>query len=164
MASNDPSGGSIIVEMRGITKSFDGFLANSAIDFDIRYGEIHSLLGENGAGKTTLMKILYGLLRPNSGEIYIHGKKVELKTPRDAIAYGIGMVHQHFMLISQHTVLENIMLGINIIDDKVETHGSFENIITQFKKRLFTFSEEHRTKIQKIASEYDLRVNLDAKI
>jgi simple sugar transport system ATP-binding protein len=164
LASSNPSGASIIVEMREITKSFDGFLANSAIDFDIRYGEIHSLLGENGAGKTTLMKVLYGLLRPNSGEIYIDGKMVKLKTPRDAIACGIGMVHQHFMLISQHTVLENIILGINIIDDKVETHGSSENIITRFKKRLFTFSEEHKMKIQRIASEYDLKVNLDAKI
>ena len=97
--------------MLGITKTFGSVIANDRIDLAVRCGEIHSLLGENGAGKTTLMRILYGMVKPDSGEIYIKGKKVNIKNPQDALRLGIGMVHQHFMLCDTMTVAENITLG-----------------------------------------------------
>lgn len=97
--------------MHGITKRFPGVLANDHIDFTLAPGEIHALLGENGAGKSTLMHILYGLLRPDAGEIAVQGERVQLTSPRVAMAHGIGMVHQHFMLVPTLTVAENIMLG-----------------------------------------------------
>ena len=99
------------LEMRGITKRFPGVVANDGIDLSIRPGEIHALLGENGAGKSTLMNILYGLLTPNEGTILLDGKEVEIADPSDAIARGIGMVHQHFMLVPVFTVAENVVLG-----------------------------------------------------
>src|SRR5262245_21012917 len=99
------------VEMRHITKSWPGVVANDDVSLIVRKGEIHALVGENGAGKTTLMNVLYGLLRPNAGEIAINGKLAKISGPRDAIALGIGMVHQHFMLIPVLTVGENIVLG-----------------------------------------------------
>src|SRR5512136_1624394 len=101
----------IVLEARNITKKFPGVLANDNVNFDLRKSEIHALLGENGAGKTTLMNILYGLYLPDSGEILVNGKPVVVKSPNDTIALGIGMVHQHFMLIPVFTVAENIMLG-----------------------------------------------------
>ena len=100
------------VEMRNITKKFGDFTANDNIDLTVHKGEIHALLGENGAGKTTLMNILYGLYQPTSGEIYINGKKVEITNPNVAIKLGIGMVHQHFMLVDTFTVTQNIILGM----------------------------------------------------
>jgi general nucleoside transport system ATP-binding protein len=99
------------LEMRGITKAFPGVVANNQVDFTVRAGEIHALVGENGAGKSTLMNVLYGLVHPDSGEILIDGKSTRISGPRDAIALGIGMVHQHFMLIPVFTVGENVMLG-----------------------------------------------------
>jgi simple sugar transport system ATP-binding protein len=100
-----------VVEMKGITKVFPGTVANDNVDFTLEKGEIHVLLGENGAGKTTLMNVLYGLYQPEAGEIYINDKKVEIKSPKDAISLGIGMVHQHFMLIHNFTIAENMVLG-----------------------------------------------------
>jgi simple sugar transport system ATP-binding protein len=99
------------LELRGITKRFPGVLANDHVDFDLRAGEVHALLGENGAGKSTLMNIVYGLYRPDEGEILVHGKPITLGTPKEAIEHGIGMVHQHFMLIPVMTVAENIVLA-----------------------------------------------------
>ena len=99
------------VELIGITKSFGNVIANDAITLDIRAGEVHSLLGENGAGKTTLMKILYGLYRPNEGRILVGGQAVSIRSPQDALRLGIGMVHQHFMLIPTLTVAENYAIG-----------------------------------------------------
>ena len=99
------------VQMRGISKQFPGVLANDHVDFELRPGEIHALVGENGAGKSTLMNILYGLIKPDSGQILVDGKPVSLQGPRDAIRNGIGMVHQHFMLIPVFTVHENVVLG-----------------------------------------------------
>ena len=101
-----------LVSMRQITKVFPGVVANERVDFAVQAGEIHALLGENGAGKTTLMNILYGLYRPDAGEIWVQGRKVEIRSPRDAIALGIGMVHQHFKLVLPHTVAENVALGL----------------------------------------------------
>ena len=101
-----------MLELRGITKRFPGVLANDRVDFDLRRGEIHALLGENGAGKSTLMNILYGLYTPDDGEIVIRGEEVRMSSPREAIERGIGMVHQHFMLIPVMTVAENIVLAV----------------------------------------------------
>ncbi len=103
--------GELAVEMKGITKIFGSLVANDNVDLKIEKGHIHALLGENGAGKTTLMNILYGLYTAEFGEIFLHGKKVEINEPKDAIRKGIGMVHQHFMLIPVFSVAENIVLG-----------------------------------------------------
>jgi ABC-type uncharacterized transport system ATPase subunit len=104
-----------VLELRGVTKAFPGVLANDHIDLTLHKGEILALLGENGAGKTTLMNILYGLYTPDAGEIYIRGKKVDIHDPNDAIRQGIGMVHQHFMLVPVFTVTENVMLGVESV-------------------------------------------------
>ena len=97
--------------MRGITKRYPGVVANDHIDLDVRRGEIHALLGENGAGKTTLMNVLYGLARPDEGQILMDGREVQIAGPSDAIARGISMVHQHFMLVPVLSVAENVILG-----------------------------------------------------
>jgi ABC-type uncharacterized transport system ATPase subunit len=99
------------IRMIGITKSFPGTLANDKIDFDVNEGEVHSLLGENGAGKTVLMSILYGMYKPDEGQIFVKGKEVKIDSPAKAISLGIGMVHQHFMLVPSLTVAENTVLG-----------------------------------------------------
>lgn len=101
----------VILKLNNITKRFPGVLANDSIDLELRAGEVHALLGENGAGKSTLMNILYGLYNPTEGEIFVRGQKITMESPSDAIAAGIGMVHQHFMLIPVFTVTENVMLG-----------------------------------------------------
>src|ERR671935_750493 len=100
-----------VLELQGITKRFPGVVANDHIDFDLRAGEVHALLGENGAGKSTLMNVLYGLYHPDEGEIRVKGEPVRMSSPKDAIERGIGMVHQHFMLIPVMTVTENIVLA-----------------------------------------------------
>src|SRR5258708_15646201 len=100
-----------LLELRGITKGFPGVLANDNVNFDLASGEVHALLGENGAGKSTLMNILYGLYTPDEGQILLRGKPIELGSTRAAIEHGIGMVHQHFMLIPVMTVAENIVLA-----------------------------------------------------
>jgi general nucleoside transport system ATP-binding protein len=100
------------LELRGITKRFPGVLANDRVDFDVCSNEVHALLGENGAGKSTLMKILYGMYHPDEGEILINGQPVRLASPTDAINLGIGMIHQHFMLVQTLTVAENVALGL----------------------------------------------------
>ena len=104
--------GDLLLEMEGITKRFPGVVANDAVDFDVRSGEVHTLLGENGAGKSTLMKILYGLYDADEGEIRLSGKPVTINSPSDAIDRGIGMIHQHFMLVPTLTVAENVALGL----------------------------------------------------
>ena len=109
-----PSGRSRIehLEMRGISKRFPGVLASDHVDFDVKSGEVHALLGENGAGKSTLMKILYGMYHPDEGEILLNGKPAPIASPTDAINAGIGMIHQHFMLVQTLTVAENVALGL----------------------------------------------------
>ena len=99
------------LEMRGVTKRFGSVLANDAVDLSVEKGEVHALLGENGAGKSTLMNVLYGMYDHFSGEIFLDGKPLSIRSPKDAIAAGVGMVHQHFMLINAHTVVENVILG-----------------------------------------------------
>ena len=126
--------GEILVRMVGIVKRFPGVLANDHVDFELRAGEIHALLGENGAGKTTLMNILYGIYHADEGEIYVRGKRVEIRSPRDAMKLGIGMVHQHFMLVDRHTVAENIALGYA---------KSILNPLKEVKERLREFAEKY---------------------
>ncbi len=111
MPMEDIKRGDMVLEARGIAKKYPGVVANDHIDFEIRAGEIHAILGENGAGKTTLMKILFGMVQPDEGEIFVYGEKVHFKSPLDAIRLGIGMVHQDRMLIPAHSVIENIILG-----------------------------------------------------
>ena len=135
------------VQMRGITKSFGVFKVLDNINLDVKKGTIHAILGENGAGKSTLMNILYGLYHADSGEIYINGKLNYLKNTASAISSGIGMVHQHFMLIEKFTVMQNIILGN-------ETTGKFGIIKTR----------KSREKVKEIISRYGLSVNLNAKI
>ncbi len=103
----------LAVEARGIVKAFPGVLANDRVDFDLRPGEVHALLGENGAGKSTLMNILAGLYRPDAGQLLVDGRPVTFDSPRDAISAGLGMVHQHFTLVPSQTVTENILLGLD---------------------------------------------------
>ena len=136
-----------VLELRGITKSFPGVLANDHIDLTVEKGEIHALLGENGAGKTTLMNILYGLYRPDEGEIFVNGQKLDVQSPIDAIKAGVGMVHQHFMLVPVFTVTENVMLG----EEYVKAGG-----ILDLKKAT--------EKIHEISSKYNLDINPDAFI
>ncbi|MHB1453112.1 MAG: ABC transporter ATP-binding protein [Saccharofermentanales bacterium] len=132
-----------VIEMVNITKEFPGILANDNVTLQLRKGEIHALLGENGAGKSTLMSILFGLYKPNSGKIYKDGKEVAIHNPNDANALGIGMVHQHFKLVHNFTVIENIILG-----NETVKHG-FLNIDTA------------RAKVIEISEHYGLKVNPD---
>lgn len=126
-----------ILELRKISKKFPGVMANDGVDLKIRQGEIHAIIGENGAGKSTLMNILYGLVKPSSGEILFKGRPQTFSSPLDAIACGIGMVHQHFMLVPSFTVWENIMLGIEprknkfFIDEKLGLE-SLEELIEAY--------------------------------
>lgn len=135
-----------VVEMRNITKAFPGVVANDNVDFSLEQGEIHVLLGENGAGKTTLMNQLYGLYQPTSGEIYINGKLVEVKDPNVAISLGVGMVHQHFMLVEPFTVAENIILG------------------TEPKNGVQLDMAKAIQDVQRISEQYGLAVDANAKI
>jgi len=136
-----------VLELRGITKRFPGVLANDHVDLTLEKGEIHALLGENGAGKTTLMNILYGLYQPDEGEIYVMGKRLQVHSPTDAIRAGIGMVHQHFMLIPVFTVTENVMLG----DETTLKAGVLDRR---------TASQ----RIRKISEAYQLEVSPDAYV
>jgi simple sugar transport system ATP-binding protein len=111
-AGREPDGAPpLAIECRGVTRRYAGVLANDHIDFKVRVGEIHALVGENGAGKSTLMKMVYGLEQPDEGEILVRGKEEKIDSPRKAIALRIGMVHQHFMLVDAFTVAENVVLG-----------------------------------------------------
>lgn len=134
------------LELRGISKRFPGVLANDHIDLTLGEGEIHALLGENGAGKSTLMNILYGLYSPDEGEIFIHGKRVNIQGPTDAIHQGIGMVHQHFMLVPPLTVTENVMLG------------------NELTRGLVLDRQAVAVRVREISKAHGLHVDPDAKV
>src|SRR5512138_1830873 len=131
--------------MKGIVKRFPGVLANDHVDFDLRAGEIHALLGENGAGKSTLMNVLAGMYKQEAGIIKVDGKPVSFSSPRDAIKVGIGMIHQHFMLVPSQTVTENILLGLD-------------------KPRFIMSLPEYDAKIADLGERFGLRVDPRAKI
>ncbi len=149
-----------ILELRKVTKVFPGVIANDKIDFDCRRGEVHTLLGENGAGKSTLMNVLSGLYPPDGGEILLHGEKIHFSNPSQAIANGIGMVHQHFMLIQNHTAAENIILGtpqcfhLNMSDvcQKISKLGEKYNLCVDSEKKIqdLTVGEQQRVEILKV--------------
>ena len=138
---------STVLEMRGITKRFPGVVANDHVDFDLRKGEVHALLGENGAGKSTLMNILYGLYKPDEGEILSRGQKVSFHSAKDAIDRGIGMVHQHFMLIPVMTVAENIVLA---------TEPTKGGVLLDY--------DEAVERVREISERFGLAVNPTAKV
>lgn len=143
-----PSGKTKIskMEMRGIVKRFPGVLANDQVDFDVHSGEVHALLGENGAGKSTLMRILYGLYQADEGQILIDGKEVKIESPHDAIESGIGMIHQHFMLVPTLTVAENVALGL------------------QSSRGMLTDLDRVSERVLELADLYGLQVNPDAYV
>ncbi len=147
-----------VLELRGITKRFPGVLANDHIDLTLEEGEIHALLGENGAGKTTLMNILYGLYQPDQGEILVRGKKLAIHSPSDAIAAGIGMVHQHFMLVPVFTVTENVMLG----DEMVGPVGILDR--ARAAERVRQISEQFGLEVDPNAYVKDLPVGVQQRV
>jgi len=136
-----------LLQMSGITKRYPGVIANNKISLDVKAGEIHALLGENGAGKSTLMNILFGLARPDEGEILLDGKPVQIADPADAIARGIGMVHQHFMLIPVLTVAENILLGAETMANAI-----------------FLDRNEARRRIIELGKRFGFEIDPDAKV
>jgi general nucleoside transport system ATP-binding protein len=149
-----------VLELRGITKRFPGIVANDHIDFDLRRGEVHALLGENGAGKSTLMNVVYGLYRPDEGEIRVRGQPVTMHSPLDAIANGIGMVHQHFMLIPVMTVAENIVLGTEPSAGGVFLdYGEAEKRVRDLAKS-FNFAIDPDARIQNISVGQQQRVEI----
>jgi simple sugar transport system ATP-binding protein len=142
--------------MRGIVKRFPGVLANDRVDFELRRGEIHALLGENGAGKSTLMNILAGLYRQDDGAIAIDGRAVALHSPRDAIAAGIGMIHQHFMLVPSQTVTENILLGL--------PQPRFRLRLAQYERQVAELSERFGLKVDPRARIWQLSVGEQQRV
>ncbi len=142
---NSTNGYKNVVSMRGIIKRFPGVLANDQVDFDLRQGEVHALLGENGAGKSTLMNVLAGLYRAEGGTTMVHGQVVNFGSPREAIEAGIGMVHQHFMLVPSQSVTENVLLGLDE---------------PRFRMNLSRYNR----KIEEIAQQYGLHVDPAARI
>lgn len=135
-----------VIEMRNITKKFGNFVANDHINLDVKAGEIHALLGENGAGKSTLMNMLSGLLEPTEGEIFLNGKAVKLDSPSKSASLGIGMVHQHFMLVDAFTVAENIILGTEV------TKGAFLDL------------KKAGQEIKELSEKYGLAVDPETKV
>jgi simple sugar transport system ATP-binding protein len=150
----------LVLEMRGIRKAFPGVVANDDVSLEIRRGEVHALLGENGAGKSTLMNILYGLYRPDAGEIRLSGKPVVFSSARDAIRAGIGMVHQHFMLIPVMTVAENVVLGSEpkrngvFLDEATAEHRVAE------MARTFRFAVDPDARVESVGVGQQQRVEI----
>ena len=145
MSSNmDPN--TVVIAMKDIVKKFGDFTANDHINLTVHKGEVHAILGENGAGKSTLMNVLYGMYKPTSGTIEVEGKEVSMSSTNDAIALGIGMVHQHFMLIQPFTVTENIVLGV------------------EPTKGLRIDNATAREKVLEISERYGMQIDPDAKI
>jgi general nucleoside transport system ATP-binding protein len=149
-----------VLELRGITKQFPGVLANDHIDFQLQRGEIHALLGENGAGKSTLMNILYGLYRPDEGEILLEGRRVSFSSAKEAIEAGIGMVHQHFMLIPVMTVAENIVLGHEPVFGGVFLDEGAARKRVEEVARSFKFAVDPEARVDEITVGQQQRVEI----
>ena len=144
------------VEMQDIVLRFPGVLANDHVNFTMYPGEIHALLGENGAGKSTLMNVLTGLYKPQSGEVRIHGKLVNFNSPKDAIANGIGMVHQHFMLVENQTVTENILIGLD--------NPRFALNLKRYDKQVSDLAEQFGIHIDPTAKIWQLSVGEQQRV
>ena len=147
------------LELKGITKRFPGVVANDRVDFDLRRGEVHALLGENGAGKSTLMNTLYGLYHPDEGEIRLNGKPVRIGSPSDAIELGIGMVHQHFMLIPVMTVAENIVLAVEPRNGPFLDLAAAEKRVRDLSQR-YGLAVDPGARIQRISVGQQQRVEI----
>src|ERR687891_98902 len=148
-----------LLELKGITKRFPGIVANDHVDFELAKGEVHALLGENGAGKSTLMNILYGLYHPDEGEVRLNGQHVTIDSPRAAIDLGIGMVHQHFMLIPVMTVAENIVLGVEPHSGPFLDIDSAEKRVRDLSKR-FGLAVRPEARIESISVGMEQRVEI----
>jgi simple sugar transport system ATP-binding protein len=146
----------LAIEMRGIVKRFPGVVANDGVDLVVRQGEIHALLGENGAGKSTLMNILFGIQHPDEGEIRVNGKPTRFGGPRDAVTEGLGMVHQHFMLIPRFTVTENVILGS-------EGAGAMLDRATA-ERRVGELAADYRLAVDPRARVEDLPVGMQQRV
>ena len=146
-----------VIEMNHITKQFGDFKANDDITLRVKKGEIHALLGENGAGKSTLMSVLFGLYQPEAGQIKINGKEVKINNPNDANALGIGMVHQHFKLVHNFTVLESIVLG------RETTKGGVLKM-DDARKKIMELSERYKFKIDPDAYISDITVGMQQRV
>src|SRR5512146_285058 len=159
MTSFLPNGQERIDEMRmiGIVKRFPGVLANDHVDFDVKSGEIHALLGENGAGKSTLVRQLYGLYRHDEGQILINGKEMHFSSPQDSIAAGVGMIHQHFMLVPSLTVVENVALGL-------KSSRGFMLDLDKVKKRIKQLCEQYHLKVDPEAYVWQLAVGEQQRV
>ncbi len=142
--------------VRDITKAFPGVIANDRVTLDVRSGEVHALLGENGAGKTTLMNILYGIYQPDAGEIFIDSRHVRIRSPRDAIAWGIGMVPQHFLLVRHHTVAENVILGLR------GTRFLFP--VREVETKIATFAEHYALRVDPHAAIWQLSIGEQQRV
>ena len=147
----------VVIQMKDIVKKFGDFTANDHINLTVHKGEVHAILGENGAGKSTLMNVLYGLYKPTSGQIFIDGQEVHLNGPRHAIELGVGMVHQHFMLIQPFTVADNIILGVEptrgiVVDEKTA------------RKRVIELSERYGMKVDPDAKIQDISVGMQQRV
>jgi simple sugar transport system ATP-binding protein len=143
-------------EMRGIVKRFPGVLANDHVDISCQVGEAHALLGENGAGKSTLMNVLAGLYKPEAGEVFINGERVSLNSPQDAIAHGIGMVHQHFMLVPSHSVAENMVLGLR--------HPRFALNLKRVEDQAMALGEQYGLSVNPRAKIWELSVGEQQRV
>src|SRR4051812_44070781 len=148
------------LELRGITKRFPGVIANRDVSLTVEPGEIHALLGENGAGKTTLMNVLFGLYQPDEGEIRLDDKPVSFRDPGDAINAGIGMVHQHFMLVPVFTVTENVMLGVESVRGPLGQRLDGPTA----RKRILEISEAHNLRVDPDATVEDLPVGVRQRV
>ena len=150
-----------IIEMKHITKRFPGIVANDDVSLGIKKGEIFALLGENGAGKSTLMSILFGMYEPDVGEICIRGEKVRITSPRHATTLGIGMVHQHFRLVSNYTVTENIILG----SEPKKRFGIFPKVdVKKANGEIAALSEKFGLKVDPVSLISDLNVSTQQRV
>ncbi len=149
--------GTVVVQMKDIVKKFGDFTANDHINLTVHKGEVHAILGENGAGKSTMMNVLCGLYKPTSGQILINGKEVQFSSPKDAIDIGIGMVHQHFMLIQPFSVADNIILGVEPVKGLVIDHRTA-------RERVVELSERYGMKVDPDAKVEDISVGMQQRV
>src|SRR5215217_3695707 len=146
-----------MLQLRNITKTFGSVIANNDVSINVHKGTIHAIVGENGAGKSTIMRIAYGFYNADSGEIFVDGNKVDIRTPHDAIALGIGMVHQHFMLVGTMTVAENIILG-------AETGGAANLDLEKANREILALSNELRLGVNPKAYIEDISVGAQQRV